>query len=74
MVRSPARSPESTRMPRTARLLLVGLLALVFLPAAVSRAEIDDAAWRDASKKAKRLMKSPGEMIGKRKTIRVFLW
>jgi len=56
-------------MPRTAHLLLASLLAVVLVPAASVRAEIDDAAFREASKKAKRLMKSPGEMIGKRRTI-----
>ena len=35
----------------------------------MSRAELDDAAWRDVNKQAKRLMQAPGEMIGKRKTL-----
>jgi hypothetical protein len=56
-------------MSRTARPLLALLLAVGLLPAVVSRAELDDAAWRDVNKQAKRLMQAPGEMIGKRKTL-----
>ncbi len=56
-------------MPRTVRLVLVSLLLLGLVPAATSRAELDDAAWRDVSKKAKKLMKEPGQLIGKRRTI-----
>ena len=56
-------------MLRTPRRVFVFLILLGLVPASVSHAELDGDAWRKASSKARKLMKSPGEMLGKRRTI-----